>query len=115
MHEMSIAVELLRELESLVKTNNVKRVTEFTVSVGQLRGVVPEALDMGFENLSKGTCTDGAKLHIEFVPPVAQCRQCNNRFGPGEDYYLCPKCNKADVEIVEGNDIILKSVVCEEF
>jgi len=113
MHEMSIAVELLRELESLVKTNNVKCVTEFTVSAGRLRGIVPEALDIAFESLSEDTCAAGAKLNIEFVPTIAQCKQCNNRFEPGDDYYLCPKCNKADVEIIEGNDIILKTVVCE--
>ena len=113
MHEMSIAVELLRELELLVETNNVKCVTEFTVSAGQLRGIVPEALDMAFASLSEDTCAAGAKLNLEFVPPLAQCRQCNNCFGPENDYYLCPRCNKADVEIIEGNDIILKSVVCE--
>ena len=113
MHEMSIAVELLRELELLVDTNNVKCVTEFTVSVGQLRVIVPEALDIAFEQLAADTCAAGAKLHLESVPTIAKCRQCNNRFEPGEDYYLCPKCNQADVEIVEGNDIILKSVVCE--
>ncbi len=113
MHEMTIAVELLRELESLVKTNNVKRVTEFTVSAGQLRGIVPEALDIAFASLAEGTFAAGAKLNLEFVPTIAQCQQCNNTFQPGEDYYLCPKCNKADVEIIEGNDIILKSVTCE--
>jgi hydrogenase nickel incorporation protein HypA/HybF len=113
MHEMSIAVELLRELELLVETNNVKRVVEFTVSAGKLRGVVPEALDIAFASLGEGTCAGGAKLNLEFVPTIAQCRGCNNRFEPGEDYYLCPKCNKADVEIIEGNDIILKSVTCE--
>jgi len=113
MHEMSIAVELLRELESLVETNNVKCVTELTVSAGQLRGIVPEALDIAFASLAEGTVAAGAKLHLEFVPTIAQCKQCDNRFEPGENYYLCPKCNQADVEIVEGNDIILKSVVCE--
>jgi len=113
MHEMSIAVELLRELESLVETNNVTRVAEFTVSAGQLRGIVPEALEMAFASLSEDTCAADAKLYLESVPTIAKCRQCNNRFEPGEDYYLCPKCNQADVEIVEGNDIILKSVVCE--
>ena len=113
MHEMSIAVELLRELESLVKTNDVTRVTEFTVSVGQLRGIVPEALDIAFESLSEDTCAAGAKLNLEVVSIVAQCQQCKNSFEPGADYFLCPKCNKADVEIVEGNDIILKSVTCE--
>lgn len=113
MHEMSIAVELLRELELLVKTNGVNRVTEFTVSAGQLRGVVPEALDMAFASVAEATCAAGAKLNLEFITALAQCRQCNNRFEPGTDYYLCPKCNKANVQIIEGNDIILKSVVCE--
>ncbi len=113
MHEMSIAVELLRELESLVETNDVKCVTEFTVSAGQLRGIVPEALDIAFASLAADTCAAGAKLILESVSTVAQCQQCQHRFSPGEDYYLCPKCNQADVEIIEGNDIILKSVVCE--
>ena len=77
-------------------------------------GAVPEALDAAFEVVSKDTLAEGAKLRLVVVRPVVRCRECGKRFEPGIDYFLCPECNRADVEIVEGNELILKSVEFEE-
>jgi Zn finger protein HypA/HybF involved in hydrogenase expression len=35
-------------------------------------------------------------------------------FEPAIDNYLCPNCGQADAEFLAGNDIILKSLVCEK-
>ncbi|MBN1553117.1 MAG: hydrogenase maturation nickel metallochaperone HypA [Phycisphaerae bacterium] len=110
MHEMSIAVELIRRLEELAVEHGLLRVEAFTVRAGVLRGIVPEALDMAFEEAARGTVAEGAKLTLEITPARARCRLCNEPFAPTVDSYLCPRCNQADVEIVEGNEILLLSL-----
>ena len=114
MHEMSIAVELMRQLEALAAENNAERVTELTVTAGAMRAIVPEALEIAFEAVAEGTCAAGATLHLEIVPPLARCRQCGSRYEPEPDSFVCGQCNQADVEIVQGNEILLTSVRWEQ-
>ncbi len=114
MHEMSIVVELLDQLEAVAAENGVLRVEAFTVQAGVLRGVVPEALEIAFESASGGTVAEGAELTLEILPALARCRQCGLEFEPGTDSYLCPGCNQADVDIVSGNEILLASVTGQQ-
>ena len=114
MHEMSIAVALMEQLEALAAEHAVERVEALTVRAGVLRQIVPEAFEAAFEAVAQGTCAEGARLVLEVVPPVARCRQCGLRFQPQLDSFLCARCRQADVELLEGNDIVLTSVVCEQ-
>ncbi len=110
MHEMSIAVELLNQLEVIAAANGLTTIEEVSVSAGALRAIVPEALDMAFEAVAADTCAAGAKLALEVVAPCGRCRACYQEFGIEVDNFTCPHCNLADVELIAGNEIILASV-----
>ncbi len=114
MHEMSIAVALVEQLEVLAVENDASRIEEVAVRAGAMRGIVPEALDMAFEAAAEGTVADGAKIVLEVVPTVAKCRVCGVRFEPEINSFLCARCGEADVEIVEGNEILIISVVAQQ-
>ena len=90
-----------------------QRVERVELIVGQMRLVVPEALVMAWQVISEGTIAAGAELAVVETPMEARCRQCGQEFAPQIDNYLCPACGQADVDIFAGDDIILKSVVCE--
>lgn len=113
MHEMSIALALMQQLEAVASEHGVERIDALTVRAGVFRQVVPDALESAFEAVARGTRAEGATLTIEVTPAVAQCRRCGLRFQPALDCFLCERCGQADVELVEGNDIFLTSVTCE--
>ena len=92
--------------------HGARRVDEVEVEVGVMRLIVPESLDMAFAVLAEGTAADGAKLTITEVPLTAKCLGCDAEFAAELDDFTCPDCGEADVDIVGGNDIILKSVAC---
>jgi hydrogenase nickel incorporation protein HypA/HybF len=110
MHEMSIAVELIRQLTDLAAKHELLRINAFTVRAGALRGIVPEALDLAFAEAAKDTIAEDAELTLRVAPAKARCRACGKRFHPTIDSFLCPKCSLADVEIIEGNEILLLSL-----
>lgn len=114
MHEMSIAEALIDQLEELAIEHGFKRVESVAVQAGALRGIVPEAMEMAFREISMGTCAEGAKLDLEVVPAVALCRSCGHRFAPAIDYYQCENCGLADVELVAGMDILLRTIQARE-
>lgn len=114
MHEMSIAIALVEQLEALASEHGIDRIESATVRAGILRQIVPEALDAAFAVAAQGTRADGAQLTVEVAPAVALCRCCARRFRPQLDCFLCPACGQADVELLEGNHIVLASVTCQE-
>ena len=113
-HEMAIATGLLRQVLAAAEAHDVECVEEVHVTCGVLRLVVPEALRAAFEVLSEGTVAAGARLEVTVEPAKARCRRCGEVFGVGVSRFTCPGCGQADVDIVDGDDIVLTSIVCRE-
>jgi hydrogenase nickel incorporation protein HypA/HybF len=112
MHEMSIAVEILRTVERVAAEHGAVAVDRIELEVGAMRMIVPEAIRMAWSVAAEGTVAEGAELAVTEVPLKGRCRGCGMEFAPTIETYLCPGCEKADVEIVGGNEILLRSVVC---
>jgi hydrogenase nickel incorporation protein HypA/HybF len=113
MHEMSIAIALVEQLQRIAVEQRAARIVEIELECGVMRQVVPEALQLAFQAASADTAAAGAQLRISAQHVVAKCRECGTRFAPSLDDYRCPDCGQACVEVVSGQDILLKSVVCE--
>ncbi len=114
MHEMSIAVDLLKNVLSAVAEHGGGRIEKIEVTTGAFRQVVPEMLCSAFEVIAEGTLAAGAELKVTQEAVRAQCRNCGRSFACEAWEFLCPGCGQADVEIVAGYDIILQSIVCEK-
>ncbi|MDP8211953.1 MAG: hydrogenase maturation nickel metallochaperone HypA [Candidatus Zapsychrus exili] len=113
MHEMSIAAEILDQVIEQAKVNNLVRVSEVTLEVGFLKQVVPELMIIAFESITTDTIVERARLKIVEVPSIAKCNECSYSFEPKINNFLCPKCERADVNVISGNDIILKAIFGE--
>ena len=114
MHEMSLAVALMDQIMTIAKDNNMVKIKSVTIDTGALKQVVPEVMQNAFEAVTKDTIAEGAEFVQNLIPSVAKCKQCAQEFEPDIDNYLCPGCDKADIEIISGDAIILKSVSGEE-
>lgn len=112
MHEMAIAMDLLECVLDEAGRHEVVRVEEVEVTIGVMRSVVPEALEMAFEAAAAGSVAEGARLKIAETQPVARCLACGASFGASVDEFVCPRCGRAETEIVEGNEIMLTSIAC---
>ncbi len=113
MHEMSIAMSLLEQVERIATDNHATHIAELEVRCGAMQQVVPDALIAAFAAASEGTRAAGAALHVVEVPLAGRCRGCGAEFAPQIDDFRCPTCGAADVELTAGTDIILQSVICE--
>ena len=113
MHEMSIAASLVDHVLEIGREQRARRIEVVEVEVGVLRQVVPGALQVAFAALTVDTVAEGAVLQLTETKAVAQCRSCQVRYDVAIDCYLCPRCHQADVQVLSGNDIVLKSVVCQ--
>ncbi len=93
--------------------NEAKKVTEISILVGEMTGVVPESLEFCFDSLSKGTKAQGAKLVLKHIPLVARCLDCGNETKIERYNFTCPNCKSLRMEIVSGRELRVESLEAE--
>lgn len=113
MHEVPIAAAIVEQAVQAVAPHGATRIDLIEVEIGRMRQIVPEALQVAFAAVSAGTIAEGARLELTEVQMEAVCRVCGHHFQPEIDLYICPQCEQADVRILAGNDMILKSITAQ--
>lgn len=111
MHEMSIAASLLEMASEEAAKQNCSQILRVRVEYGAISGIMPEALELSFQALTKGTPHEKAELELVRLPLRLRCPFCGARFG-GEDQYAlmdpCPQCGESFGHIVEqGRELLL--------
>lgn len=108
MHEVS----LCRQLASAVtRAVDGRAVDAVYVEVGELRQVVPEALEYAWTFVVRGTALTGARLVLHQVPAVLRCDDCtrSTRLGPGLGF-RCPACSSPRTRLTSGEEFVLTAV-----
>ncbi|MGQ4380056.1 hydrogenase maturation nickel metallochaperone HypA [Streptomyces sp. SAS_267] len=94
MHELSIAVAVVEQVEEAVREQG-RAVASLTLRIGELAGVVPEALDFSFGLATEGTALAGARLLIETVEARGRCEGCGREASTGMPPVLwCAGCGR---------------------
>ena len=114
MHEMSIMTSLFNILEDIAKENNLSKIYKVTLSVGKMRQVVPVAMEMAFTAVTNGTIAEGAKLELESVPVKMRCSTCSREFNVDHNIFICPECESAKLELIQGDELIIKNIEGED-
>jgi hydrogenase nickel incorporation protein HypA/HybF len=110
-HELSIATAVVAQVEQAVHTHGGKRVGSLRLRIGELAGVVPEALRFSFELASEGTVLAGARLDIDPVPAEAHCAHCDTTIRVGMPPMLwCADCAKPLTELLSGRELEIAEV-----
>jgi len=114
MHEFSIAHSLLEIVDQEALPYTGARVTRIKVLIGELSGVMPEALRFAFEALNKGGIAEGSMLEIEEVPLSLRCSRCGKTSVAENPFLLCPLCESAEVEIIAGRELEIAEMEIED-
>ncbi|MFJ8627081.1 hydrogenase maturation nickel metallochaperone HypA [Kitasatospora sp. NPDC093550] len=112
MHEMSIAAAVVEQVDAAARQHGAPGVARVRLQVGELAGVVPQALDFCFELACAGTLVEGAVLHTEPVPARARCVPCDTEWAVGMPPDLgCPSCaGGGGVELLSGRELQILDV-----
>jgi len=105
MHEVSLVVSLIDQIEDLSKKENFTKVQSLRLSIGAFSGVNAEAIEFCFSEVVKGSLLEGAELTIEKIPLKIHCQKCLKNSILEEIWDLsCPHCLASDVVILTGKE-----------
>ena len=113
MHEQIVVESLLALVLEEAEKAEASKILKINIVVGELSGVLDEAVDFYFSFLSKDTIAAGASLSFEHIPAKMRCRNCDTVFSPEEFDLHCPNCNERQVEIVGGRELYIESLEVE--
>ncbi|QMU77795.1 hydrogenase maturation nickel metallochaperone HypA [Streptacidiphilus sp. PB12-B1b] len=111
MHEMSIALAVVGQVEEAAQAAGATAVRSVRLQVGELAGVVPDSLAFCFELACAGTLLEGCELVAEPVPARARCEPCADEWAVGMPPELCcPACGTAAAELLSGRELQIADV-----
>ena len=128
MHEWALAEAILKSATQIAEQENLKKVTEVTIKVGELQQIEPQILRTALFQM-KTDIFKNAKFHILKAKSTLKCRVCNTswqlnlkkldkttaeaiHFVPevAHTYIKCPSCGSPDFEIVTGRGVWLENI-----
>lgn len=113
MHELSIAMSIVEIAKENAQQANKKTITEIELEVGNLSGVVYEALEFAMEEAVKNTLLENASIKVIKIKGIARCSSCSHEFDVDDIFTPCPKCQSFQNEIIQGKELKVKSLIAE--
>lgn len=106
MHELALMESVV---EAVTDQIDGQRVALVRLEIGELAGVVDDALRFCFDVCAKGTNLEGAELAILSIPARARCQTCGSEYALRSFATPCP-CGSFERKVLSGTELRLKDV-----
>lgn len=110
MHELSVALGILKIAENEAEKAKAKKVESIELEIGTLAGIEFDSLDFVWPAAVKDTILEHAKREVNIVNAKAQCVDCETVFDIKHHYDSCPNCNSNFKSILQGKELRVKSL-----
>jgi hydrogenase nickel incorporation protein HypA/HybF len=111
MHELSIALSIIDLVQEESSAHGEVQVEAVHLKIGQLSGVVKDALVSSYEMATQDTPLEGSRLVIEEVPVVVNCPECKApRPVHSVQSCCCAVCGTPTVNIVQGRELMVTAL-----
>ena len=91
MHELGIVEEMLKVALGYAAKSHAERITAFNVEMSAAADESEESFRFHFENLTRGTMAEGARVEISRAPVPGKCLACGNEFDWDAQDAACPR------------------------
>ncbi len=113
MHELSVAHAVVTTVVAALPDPQV-RVTQVRVRIGELSGIVPQALEFAYEVAAQGTPLADAVLVVERTPVVIDCADCGEQTLASTRDFRCPSCGVPCGTVVRGKELEIIDIAFDD-
>lgn len=113
MHELSVCMSLLEQVQAIAAERGARRVTRIELQVGPLSGVEADLLRNAWPLASAGTLAVDADFIIDERDIVVRCSKCDAETRATANRLVCGTCGDFRTSVVSGDEMILQSVELE--
>jgi hydrogenase nickel incorporation protein HypA/HybF len=113
MHELSVAHAVVSTVVDALPSPET-RVTQVRLRIGELSGIVPQALEFAYDVAAEGTPLADAALVIERSPVVIDCPACGAQQLPSAKDFHCPTCGILCGNVIGGKELDIIDITLDE-
>ena len=110
MHELSIALGIVKIAEDERSKAGADRVESIDLEIGRLSGVELNSLEFAWPIAVKDTVLEHAKKNIDVIDGWAKCLECEEEYSIVHAYDGCPACQGYFKDIIRGKELRVKSL-----
>jgi len=113
MHELSLAENILQQIEDAAITQRFSRVKTVWLEIGELACVEQEALRFFFTVVTEDSIVRQAKLEIIDIAGRAVCDDCHRAILIAALHQACPHCGSYAMQITQGDEMRIRELEVE--
>ena len=113
MHELGITQSIVDIAEKTAREQKATKVLSVTVEIGELSGVVAEAVEFCFEACIQQSLLEGSRLIIERIPGLARCDDCGVELKIDNMTFKCKDCGSYALQRLQGEELKIKELEVE--
>jgi hydrogenase nickel incorporation protein HypA/HybF len=110
MHELSVCLSLLEQVERIGRAHGARRVEKILLRVGPLSGVETPLLKNAFPLAVANTIAEQAELVIEPAPVRVRCSRCGAETEAKPNQLVCGRCGDYHTRLLSGDEMLLQQI-----
>jgi len=110
MHELSIALGIVKIAEDETAKAKAEKVTKIELEIGVLAGVEIDSLNFVWESAIKDSVLEFANKEIAIIKGLGKCIDCDTEFHMENIYDCCPECGSNFKGILKGKELRVKAI-----
>ncbi len=114
MHEYSVCMALLEQVERIAQEHRAHRVERIVLQLGPLSGVEAPLLKHAWPLAAAGSIAVDAELVIEAAPVRVRCTQCGAESEAQANRLLCASCGDYRTRLISGDEMLLANLELAE-
>ncbi len=113
MHEYALTRQIVKIVLRAAEAHGAKRITQVRLVLGEGSGIIPESVQMYFDQIARGTIAEGAQIAARLVKPEMRCPECQTNFIRPRFSFACPVCGALGSPTEIGNEFYVEGVELE--
>ena len=109
MHELSLAQQIMGQIQDTAKNEGLSSIKRVSLEVGSLALVECDALQFYFGVLSKESIADGALLEIKEIEAIGICKECGEKFALEQVYDTCSQGHQ-NTSMLSGMELLISEL-----
>ena len=90
--------------------NNLSQISQVELIIGPLSGVDVDALQFALNSIKSNTILEESEFIFHSPHLLLFCKNCQNEYVADCQDYVCPACQLTDYEIIQGCELLIKSI-----
>jgi hydrogenase nickel incorporation protein HypA/HybF len=104
-------IETVRSiLTQVLQKTNSHPVQDVNLVLGEISNLSAATIQQHWNELSKGTLAEPARLHFRYIKAEVQCMACFQKYQPLDKTIHCPYCGSYGAKILTGEEFHLESI-----